>query len=93
MSPKQFLPSSSNTSRKAGWSVMQRADDPDIERARHQLKEDISNGANGVALIFEGANSAYGFGYLQNLTPFLHCSIKSILMVYISGWTITHMVV
>lgn len=62
MSPKQFLPSSSNTSRKAGWSVMQRADDPDIERARHQLKEDISNGANGVALIFEGANSAYGFG-------------------------------
>jgi len=41
---------------------MQRADDPDIERARHQLKQDISNGANGVALIFEGANSAYGFG-------------------------------
>ena len=62
MSSKQSHPSDNTQSRQAGWSVMQRADDPDIERARFQLKEDIANGATGIALIFEGANSAYGFG-------------------------------
>ena len=62
MSSKQSHPSDNVTSRQAGWSVMQRADDPDIERARFQLKEDIANGATGISLVFEGANSAYGFG-------------------------------
>lgn len=45
---------------------MQRADDPDINRARTQLEEDLANGATGVALIFEGANSAYGYGLPGN---------------------------
>lgn len=45
-----------------GWSAMQRADDPDINRANRQLKQDIANGATGVALVFKGAHNAYGFG-------------------------------
>lgn len=48
--------------RSARWCVMQRADDPDVNRANHQLKEDIANGATGVAVIFEGAHNAFGFG-------------------------------
>jgi len=48
--------------RPAGWSVMQMADDPDVRRANKQLKEDIANGATGVALIFEGAHNAFGYG-------------------------------
>ncbi|EJF90556.1 methylmalonyl-CoA mutase family protein [Bartonella tamiae] len=62
MNPKNTHTLPKTSSRKANWSVMQRADDPDIERAHHQLQKDLENGATGVALIFEGANSAYGFG-------------------------------
>jgi len=49
-------------SRPVRWSIMQRADDPDVSRANRQLKEDIANGATGVAIIFEGAHNAFGFG-------------------------------
>lgn len=62
MSPKQSHTSSTHQTRNPVWSVMQRADDPDIKRARQQLVDDLANGATGVALIFEGANSAFGFG-------------------------------
>lgn len=48
--------------RQFGWSAMQRADDPDVNRANKQLKQDIANGANGVAIVFAGAHNAYGFG-------------------------------
>jgi len=47
---------------KPRWSIMQRADDPDIDRANRQLKDDVAGGANGVALVFEGAHTAYGYG-------------------------------
>jgi len=41
---------------------MQRADDPDVSRTNRQMKEDIANGATGVAVIFERAHNAFGFG-------------------------------
>ncbi|WP_420959868.1 methylmalonyl-CoA mutase subunit beta [Brucella sp. IR073] len=44
------------------WRIVQRADDPDPARANRQLRDDIENGANGVALVFEGAQNAFGFG-------------------------------
>lgn len=47
---------------KPRWSIIQRADDPDIDRANQQLKEDVAGGADGVALVFEGAHTAYGYG-------------------------------
>lgn len=44
------------------WVVCQRIDDPDVERARAQIAEDLAHGANGLALIFEGAPNAFGYG-------------------------------
>ncbi|PYE85313.1 methylmalonyl-CoA mutase family protein [Phyllobacterium leguminum] len=44
------------------WRIIQRADDPDPARANRQLIDDIENGADGVALVFEGAQNAFGYG-------------------------------
>jgi len=43
-------------------TIMQRADDPDIARARQQIEEDLRHGATGIAVIFAGAHNAWGFG-------------------------------
>jgi methylmalonyl-CoA mutase len=44
------------------WRVVQRIDDPDPERANRQALEDLDGGATGIALVFEGAPNAFGFG-------------------------------
>lgn len=44
------------------WTIIQRIDDPDVQRARAQVKEDIDQGATGLALVFEGAPNAFGYG-------------------------------
>lgn len=44
------------------WTIVQRVDDPDPSRARAQLHDDVDNGATGVALVFEGAPNAFGYG-------------------------------
>ncbi|KAA6406239.1 hypothetical protein DPQ22_00545 [Candidatus Tokpelaia sp.] len=44
------------------FAVMQRADDPDIARARQQIEEDLRGGATGIAVIFAGAPNAWRFG-------------------------------
>lgn len=44
------------------WTICQRVDDPDVERARAQIAEDIAEGATGLALVFEGAPNAFGYG-------------------------------
>ncbi len=44
------------------WTICQRVDDPDIERAKAQIAEDIAQGATGLALVFEGAPNAFGYG-------------------------------
>jgi methylmalonyl-CoA mutase len=46
----------------APWQVMQRIDHPDATIANAQALHDLENGANGLTLVFAGANSAYGFG-------------------------------
>ena len=43
-------------------SSMQRIDDPDPARANRQALEDIAQGATGLALVFEGAPNAFGYG-------------------------------
>ncbi|WPZ14181.1 methylmalonyl-CoA mutase family protein [Nitratireductor rhodophyticola] len=47
---------------KSGWATVQRMDDPDPVRANRQAKEDIAQGATGLALVFEGAPNAFGYG-------------------------------
>lgn len=44
------------------WTICQRIDDPDVERARAQIAEDLARGATGLALIFDGAPNAFGYG-------------------------------
>lgn len=46
----------------ARWVVAQRIDDPDPVRAAAQAKDDLAGGATGLALVFEGAPNAYGYG-------------------------------
>ncbi|MEP9385646.1 methylmalonyl-CoA mutase family protein [Mesorhizobium sp. KR9-304] len=46
----------------APWLVVQRIDDPDPKRANRQALEDVSHGATGLALVFEGAPNAFGYG-------------------------------
>lgn len=44
------------------WDVVQRIDDPDPLRANRQAREDLEGGATGIALVFEGAPNAFGYG-------------------------------
>lgn len=46
----------------ASWTSVQRCDDPDPARANAQAHDDIANGATGLALVFEGAPNAFGYG-------------------------------
>ncbi|MGL4404975.1 MAG: methylmalonyl-CoA mutase family protein [Notoacmeibacter sp.] len=47
---------------RPNWLAFQRVDDPDIHRAANQAAIDANGGADGLALVFEGANNAYGRG-------------------------------
>ncbi|MGN6286219.1 MAG: methylmalonyl-CoA mutase family protein [Afipia sp.] len=44
------------------WQVMQRVDHPDAAAANKQALHDLENGANGLTLVFAGANGAHGYG-------------------------------
>lgn len=44
------------------WQIMQRVDHPDAAIANVQALHDLENGANGLTLVFAGANSARGYG-------------------------------
>ena len=46
----------------APWQIMQRIDHPDAAMANAQALDDLENGANGLTLVFAGANGTYGFG-------------------------------
>ena len=44
------------------WQIMQRADHPDAAKANEQALHDLENGANGLKIVFAGANGARSFG-------------------------------
>ena len=46
----------------APWQIMQRIDHPDATQANARALHDLENGATGLALVFAGANGAYGVG-------------------------------
>ncbi len=50
------------------WSVTQRIDHPDAKAANAQILDDLSNGANGIALVFEGAVGDHGYALTANGT-------------------------
>lgn len=47
-------------------AITQRIDDPDPVRANAQAREDVAQGATGLALVFEGAPGAFGYGLPAN---------------------------
>lgn len=59
---KDARPTAMRTNPLAPWFVTQRIDDPDPGRANRQALEDIEQGASGLALVFEGAPTALGYG-------------------------------
>ena len=44
------------------WRVVARVDHPDARQANDSALDDLSNGADGLQLIFAGAGGAYGYG-------------------------------
>jgi methylmalonyl-CoA mutase len=44
------------------WTIVQRIDDIEPERANAQVLDDLENGATGLAIVFEGAPNAFGYG-------------------------------
>jgi methylmalonyl-CoA mutase len=44
------------------WQIIQRVDHPDAAAANKQALHDLENGANGLTLVFAGANGAHGYG-------------------------------
>jgi methylmalonyl-CoA mutase len=46
----------------SSWTVTQRMDDPDIDRALGQAADDLGNGATGISLVLHGSPSAFGTG-------------------------------
>ncbi len=48
--------------RQKNWAICQRVDDTNLARAASQAAEDVSGGATGISLVFEGAPNAFGYG-------------------------------
>ncbi|WP_051631177.1 methylmalonyl-CoA mutase family protein [Afifella pfennigii] len=48
--------------RAGAWEIVQRIDHPNPEAANRQALADLAGGANGLALVFQGAASGAGFG-------------------------------
>lgn len=46
----------------SGPRIVQRIDDRDPQRANRQALEDLSQGASGIAIVFEGAPNGFGYG-------------------------------
>lgn len=59
---RNAVPFAARSDSSATWAVTQRVDDPDPGRANRQALEDVAQGATGLALVFEGAHNAFGYG-------------------------------
>lgn len=63
----------------APWQIMQRIDHPDAARANAQALLDLEGGANGLTLVFAGANGAHGFG-LQASPEIIEQVLQGVLL-------------
>jgi methylmalonyl-CoA mutase len=53
----------------SSWQILQRVDHPDAAAANAQARDDCSNGATGLSLIFAGAPGAHGYGIAAGEDP------------------------
>jgi methylmalonyl-CoA mutase len=59
------------------WTLVQIIDDPDLDHANAQALEDLGGGATGLALRFDGAPSAAGFG-LSPTAEAVHAALDGV---------------
>lgn len=66
--------------RQAGlpWTVTQRLDDPDMDRALQQLDDDLANGASGICLVSKTSASGFGTG-IDAETPTLANRLATVM--------------
>jgi len=61
------------------WAVCARLDDPDPKAANAQALTDLQNGADGLHLVFAGAQGAYGFGLKDGSRATLEAALKGVI--------------
>lgn len=59
---REPVPSAYKRRTRPSWRILQRIDHPDPEAANLQARRDIEAGANGLAIVFDGALNAFGRG-------------------------------
>ncbi len=60
--PSAFAPLPESRRTGSPWAIVQRIDDPDIDRSAGQAKTDVAGGADMLGLCFAGGPAAGGFG-------------------------------
>lgn len=54
------------------WQALSRVDHPNAQDFNAQAREDLENGADGLAVVFAGSGAAYGFGLRRADSASLH---------------------
>ena len=62
------------------WTVTQRVDHPDPAAANAQARQDLENGADGLALILAGAPAAHGFGVKADTAEALARTLDGVML-------------
>src|SRR6185437_11265791 len=68
----------------APWQVIQRVDHPDARSANQQARQDLEEGAVGLAVVFAGAPSARSFGIGANNAGDLERTLEGVILDLIS---------
>src|SRR5579863_2633883 len=60
------------------WTVLSRLDHPSSADFNAQAREDLDNGADGLAVVFAGSGAAYGFGLQGANSASLHAAFDGL---------------
>ena len=60
------------------WKALSRLDHPDADAFNAQAREDLDNGADGLAIVFAGSGAAYGFGLARWDSASLHKALDGV---------------
>ena len=62
------------------WAVTQRVDHPDPAAANAQARQDLDNGADGLALVLAGAPAAHGYGVKADNAAALERTLDGVML-------------
>ena len=60
------------------WKALSRCDHPSPADFNAQAREDLENGADGLAVVFAGSGAAYGFGLARADSAALHAAFDGV---------------